>query len=591
MSLVGWGQAGSGDIDILDQGDGALLILQGYLSAALRIANFGSRGSVSQQIKEQLRETKSLEAVASLTRELNGAFSILYVDLLEKSVCVLCDRMATRPVWFGGSSQTLHISSHSFAVCQAGSFREYDLSTLASVLLYAASVDPRRALFRGVSSQPPATVARYRASGLVEQSSYYQFRHAPELKRSRKEWTQLVAERLRAAACRTLAAWGEPLVFLSGGVDSRLAAAALASTGVAPRCLTIGDGENLETRTAARVAKALRARHGLHVRDRYYYLRQLRRAVFESGGRYRWRHSHFSGAYRAAMDEMPNAVAYLGDFAEAFSKLLCDVGPGNGSPFSLEQFSNGFDRLPLIPYRPLNRRGTLQLLQPNVARQAEAELQQCIRQRFLLLADAAKDRKIFADFFFRWADASAQPTFQMFLDVRSVGPERNLMFDTDVQSLLEILPSSIRDSTGFGAAVVCALHERAGRVADSNTLLPLIVPKPFHRLSRKVRPLVGRARRAFGSNTYRTTASWSLLTRLYASDRRWRGEFESILLNDQLFDPDIFNLPEIASAWRRFVAGQDKDYQDLENLWSFGIVQESALAGSRIGAEALEPSI
>lgn len=588
VSLIGWGAEGSGDIQVV-KGDGSVLIVQGYVSAAPRISEFRCRRFVGEQLRKQIRNATSLREMVSLGSALNGAFSIVHIDLGRRSVDVLIDRLGTRPVWMGHSPNAFHLSSHSLAIAQAGNLRQHNVAVLASVLLYGALVDPNEGLFRGVSSQPAGTVSTYNSAGLVDCASYYSFAHRPE-NRSRKEWTRLAASGLRNAAQRGIDVWGEPVLFLSGGVDSRLVGSALASVGCKPPTVTLGDSRNVETRVAERVAASLGTRHKLHLRDRHYYLRELQRTVFESGGRYRWRHSHFGPAYSDVLTERPEATAYLGDFAEAFSKLFCEVQPGRTKGLTEEEFSHRFDSLHLPTYRPHNRARTLRLLQPDVAHQALQELDDSVRARFRRLQPAAADPRILSDLFFRWADASTLPTFQMFLDVRSVGPERNVMHDTEVHSLLEVLPSAIRDSAGFGAGLISELYPAAGLVPDSNTLLPLVVPRPLHRLSKRLRPLLGKARRALGANTYRTTGSWSLLTLLYAVEPLWRTRFESILLNERLFDSRIFNIAEISSAWDAFVAGDHEHYQDIETLLSFGMISQWVNDYQEAPATTLQPA-
>lgn len=573
VTISSWGNRG-GDIEIVDDADD-LLIIHGYISGGPGLANFRSRQAVSQQLRERLRAMESLADLARFAAQLNGAFAILYLEPTRRILRVITDRLATRQVWGGRSSNSSYFSSHSTAVSHEAHLSDPNLGALASVLLYGGCIEPTAALFDGISSQPAGTVSANNLSGEVERKSYYRFMHRPE-RRSRREWTGLAVNSLCTAAQRQVDVWGTPVLFLSGGVDSRLVGSALASIGCEPLSVTIGDSPNLETRVAERIAAVLGTRHHLHLRDKHYYLRKLRRSVFESGGRYRWRHSHFSPAFQHVLSDQPDSVAYLGDFAEAFSKLFCQLPTTSNWPFNAQNFVRHFDELPLKGYRPVNRARTLRLLQPEVQEHAIRDLKGAISRRFEALVPAAKDPKILCDLFFRWEEASILPTFQMFLDIRCVGAERNLMHDAELHGFLETLPSQIRDSAGFGAQLISRLKPAAGLVPDANTLLPLVIPRQFHRLSKRLRPLLGRARRALGTSTYRTTSSWSLLTLLYAADREWRQQFESVLLNEHLFDSRIFDRAAIESAWQQFVAGDQEHYQDLENLLSFGLLTDMA---------------
>ncbi|MCS7017289.1 MAG: hypothetical protein NZM42_14380, partial [Gemmatales bacterium] len=176
------------------------------------------------------------------------------------------------------------------------------------------------------------------------------------------------------------------------------------------------------------------------------------------------------------------------------------------------------------------------------------------------------DPWIFGDLCFRWWAVETLPTFAMFLDLRSAARERNLMFDKDVHALLEVLPSPLRNNTNLGARVIKRLCPSAGRVLNSNSLLPACWPPIAHQLSKTCKPVLGRMRRLIYGNTHHTTGAWPNKSALYTTDRMWRLYIKEALLSDQLVASKLFDQDEVRKCFKALEAGHDRVAADVEKL-------------------------
>jgi hypothetical protein len=216
-------------------------------------------------------------------------------------------------------------------------------------------------------------------------------------------------------------------------------------------------------------------------------------------------------------------------------------------------------------YQPKHPERTMNLLNPESAHEVRKRLRASILGRFMRLRGISKDPRIVGDQFFRWQSVASFPTFYMLLDVRSKGPERNIMFEPDVHELLEILPAQYRDDSNFGARLVEKLWPPAYSVVNSNTMLPLSTPWKIQQYSKRARACAGKIVRRF-SRTSKSLGSWAYLPHLYLTDPDWFSFMNPIFTDASGFPEDIFNRENIRECWRSFCSGEIGLHADIEKL-------------------------
>jgi asparagine synthetase B (glutamine-hydrolysing) len=292
-SILGWGSS-PGDVHwCFRESGGSLLIVNGCIAGAPLLPEIEDPQQACDQLLRRLDAKHSVDDVSTLARRIFGSFSLVYWNRTEGQVFCVTDRIDSRSIWYRHSDDRLLISSHANAIARLSDSAGFDAGALGSFLLYGSMMEPTKCLHRGIRAVGEGAVAVATPGGQWATQRWYRFAHRPEAGRSLNEWADLVAQRLLGAARRILATVDNPMVFLSGGLDSRLTAAALRAAGGDPLLVTLGDTENLEIRMAKRAALALGSRHEIILRDPGWYLRGIDSAVFESDACHTWEHAHF----------------------------------------------------------------------------------------------------------------------------------------------------------------------------------------------------------------------------------------------------------------------------------------------------------
>lgn len=573
MILHLWGKQ-EGDIHYAQNFNYSLLILNGYITEGPLKEIFQTQQRAADFLREHLDSNHSIEQIKIVADQLHGSFSVIYINIKEKSVIFIADRIASRPTWIKIDKHSLIVSTNAALIAHVSDTSNYDMGALGALFLYGGPVEPTKSIYSGIKSLEPGTIVCTEKDGTTKQHYWYRYIHKPENNISRNEWVNLISHRLLKSCSRILNGVKNPIIFLSGGVDSRLAAAALRNSGGQPTLVTLGDYVNLEVRVAQKAALALDCEHKIIIRDPHWYLRTLEKSVFETSGSFVWTHSHFSSAYDCVRSEHDVDAAILGDFCEAFSKLCFTVNRERNSIWKHQEFIKLFDTLPLPLYRPQNKEQTMKLFKLKARDQIYESLRNDILSRYDRIRNVSEDFRIVGDAFFRWHSAATISTFGMFLDVRSAGPERSMMFDKDVHNLLEILPGKLRDMDNLGASVIKKLWPKAAYVVNSNSLVPVIWPNRMHNFAKAIKPYLGRLRHHMLGSSYKTTGSFPEKSFLYLYDNEWHRFMEGLFSNPTLFDNDVFDPDAIMECWALFREGNLSLANDLEKLAEIALLNK-----------------
>jgi hypothetical protein len=582
VRCVTWGGA-RGDVHVSFRDDKSALILSGCVSWTKLLDAFETQEQAAELLRKRLDADHSWEGLAEVARGLIGEFGLVYVDWDEQTACFITDRIASRPIWLHAEASHRAVSTHPAAIARSAGALECDLGALASLLLYARPIDLKHSLCRGVEALPAAATAILSGAGGLDVRRWRRPRYEPETRCPYKRWLKRAHDAFLKAAERTLSGSKNPVVFLSGGVDSRLVASTLRAAGGQPYLVTLSDSENLEVRVARKVASALGGEHEVILRDPHWHLSNLTEAAFETSGSFVWIHGHFARAYEAVLSRRGVDAALTGDNIDAFSNLNCVVEKGRTEAWTPEEFADGLDDLFLSGYGPADRRTTLGLLTPEARAEAESELRANIMRRYEEIRDVSPEPRTVADFFISLESPMCNATFFSQLDVRAIGAERSLMSDPGVQELLETMPAAIRDNACFGARLVKTLWPPAARVVNANTLLPLATPYAAQEFARRVRPILGKFRRMLFEDSHKSTESWPHLPMLFSQDAKWRSCIEGVLLNNELFPHDVFDRKAIEQAWESFLGGEMGRHADIEKLLQLGILNAQCAGSDEVG--------
>lgn len=549
------------------------LVLEGYITELGKGEPApGDQNAAASLVLERWR-TRGIAAV----NELNGSFSCAFLDARTHRVTLVTDRFASRSVWF----------SHEETVWYAGNYP----SALASIQRHSPSLNPAglwslftsgrhigpHGLYRGMTNLQAGqqAVLEVRPSAMSRISYWNHKRYKPERGIPPRSWSIQIADGLRAASGRLITVTPAPHIFLSGGMDSRLAVGALGATA---RTVTLtSSARNMNVRIAERVSAFTGATHTTLQRGPYWYLDTFEAAALVSGGNYNLRNAHFMVPVQEISAATPGASFMLGDLLENFNKHyvkpVFDVEAG----FVPEDLPDLFHRL--FPYtNPEPHRLNL-LFRPHVAATLFEGWKQALIELGRTLTPISEDSRDCLDTLFRWNNCSTCPTYLMFECIRPLATERNLMFDNDLLDLLLRIPADLRGAEVLHPWTLWHLQKGLALIPDSNYWLPPVVPKKVKKLTKKVRPFLGRTRRAVKARrlegpVIQTEGSWHMLFEWYRKDPKHRDYIEHCLFDDGCFPPEIFNTDRIRDCWRDFLSGtrNKATAYELDMLLTFGLL-------------------
>jgi len=187
--------------------------------------------------------------------ERNGYYAALFVHP-RLGVRVEADALGVFPIYYWQKSDILLVaSSPELFRCHPAFEREIDLHGVAALLLTSGLVGGRT-LWRDVRRLGPDHVLLFPPGGLARELTPPPPRHV-DTPTTVGEVAAHVADLHLSALRAGLRSSRQPGMLLSGGLDSRLLAGLVATTGTRPHCLTFGRSTDLDARCATLVAREL----------------------------------------------------------------------------------------------------------------------------------------------------------------------------------------------------------------------------------------------------------------------------------------------------------------------------------------------
>ncbi len=190
---------------------------------------------------------------------LKGAFSITAVDTQSRAVYLASDRFGLRPLYYTQVGERLLWASKARALCADPAVsREPDPDGVAS-LLHFEYVLGDCTLFKAIRVLPPAVVMTFK-EGQIHWQTYWRPRYRPqptELREAADWFTGILSQSVN----RVMGLKVPVGVLLSGGIDSRTIAAAIASEHHSFQTFSFGFPWSHDRVQARRVAGILKVPH------------------------------------------------------------------------------------------------------------------------------------------------------------------------------------------------------------------------------------------------------------------------------------------------------------------------------------------
>ena len=193
---------------------------------------------------------------------LRGMFALALVDRKRHRLLLARDRMGQKPLYFEATGGRIRFASEPRALCLDAAVRP-NPAALVRFLTFGYVPAPDSA-FAGLQRVLPGQIVLGDRHG-IELRSYFELPRRAADDRSQSEWEEAVWSAISEATREQLQADVPVGLFLSGGVDSGLIAAAASGGGAQPQAFCAGFGEEAfdERKTAGKTAGLL----GLPLRE------------------------------------------------------------------------------------------------------------------------------------------------------------------------------------------------------------------------------------------------------------------------------------------------------------------------------------
>lgn len=238
----------------------------------------------------------------ALPKVVNGAFAIVVHDLPNRLLHLFTDAMGIYPL-YQATGEGIAVCSHPDVLAdflkEEGKPCDLNLDTLAEFLATGTSVQPST-YYRQIYQLEPASHYLWKLDSQASEAIRKTWWEPAYLHDEPSHDAESLAEELaaalgNAARRRTLSRLGKPVVFLSGGADSR-AALFGASDPSLVTAFTLCDEINPEVKTAQKLAKTAGAAHIVFKRDLDYYPRGGESSMKIAGGMWSLADAHYTEA-------------------------------------------------------------------------------------------------------------------------------------------------------------------------------------------------------------------------------------------------------------------------------------------------------
>lgn len=472
--------------------------------------------------------------------ELSGSFLLVIYEAVEKRLTVVTDHLGSRPLFYHRTAdQFLFATDIRGILAHPATQRGLDRRSVVEFLRFTM-VFGDRTLYTDIHCVPPgsAVVVSAKEFRIV---SHWTMSSSDARPRTKGWYSEALAEAFRKAVHRIVKDTDGLALMLSGGIDSRVIGAALASSGKSVAAVSFGEFENDEVRLATKAASALGWRHIFIKRDPDYYRNIMREAVQISNGLYCFYHAHYSGLrdalrsrrIRTALEGWGLDLLFSGTYLpkevvrlpgrKAIKLLRLAQMPSLGD---VVEHILGNLGLPVDDTVSQLAAPPLQPLWRDWPREVVRETVSSLTSRAANLYDACDMFAVERFWKFR--------SYLFPLSMRNVLRQRNPMFDNDVIDLFLTIPPELRFNSPVYRQALGLLDPRLCRIPYSRTGAPLTYPHLLEEAFWVLLPFV-RARRL--------------------QLRRWRGRYSEYPAAgfDSYPDPDLLvratDLAEEATYW------------------------------------------
>jgi hypothetical protein len=501
-----------------------VLILGDEPRVAIRDASESQRVTIYGSPKfNNARRLKASDLAAivhspsSVLKQLNGEFASIVET--EDIVSVSTDRFASHQVFYAVHDRRIVISFSYQAMWNWLSTNGHlELDSLAFFeFLHFQRLFGETTFDRSTKTLPPATTLTFnKASGKISPERYwtpnFQKRHD-----GRSAIASDLADAIKASTNYKVADSTNPMLLLSGGMDSRVALGSFPKNNL-PKCVTIGEVENNEVDVAQSLAKIAGAEHSFVKRPSTHYPDLFTKSSNAGGGMYSFQHGHFFDLPLPDTDLIFHGHGFdyffQGMYLPTTRKTFLGRPTRSWSLDSIEYDLVG-QYIDEAKYRlkGLNPSG---LLLPDVMKAATERMRDDLES--VLGPIRGQTSEPYDEWDYLTTSAPGRHyTYLNLLSIRSLAEQRTIAFDNDILDIFYSTPAEIRNGTQLLAETLRHLNPKLLEVRNANTnLRPDLSPMKLtlHSWNRGLKRRAGIGTSKLGDPT--------------VADRSWPSESEML---------------------------------------------------------------
>ena len=510
----------------------------------------------------------------SSLRHINGSFSLAIINVKENLISLITDRFASRPVWTTHDNGAWIVGNYpaAMATMYCGNLKLNGLG-LWSLLANSRHID-RDGLYYGFKNLHGGEIATIYLNKDIKIRKWFDFKFKPDRNINIRDWGDSIANALRNSAQNILHNSDNIHLFLSGGLDSRIAAGSFYPHEI--NTITLTTHPNMNSRLASATASLLKFDHQTLIRDSYWYLNSFNAASLVAGGNYNILHAHFVQPIQAIAKKFDRTTFMVGDLLENFNKHYFRLPHEEILSLTPHQIPDVIHQL--FPYSHKRPNSLMSLFNNDHVDSIYQNWRENLisfTEKIWNPSDDIRDRM---DIMFRWYNSSLCPTYLMLESIHPFSEERNLMFDNQMADMLFNTPAEIRGAGLLHNSVMSHLNKFLLFIPDSNFWLPPIAPEFLRQSTKRIRPILGNLRRKLlstkmkGRPAVKTEGSWHILHEWFRKDDKYKNFVQNCLFSEEAFPPDIFNRKNIEMSWNEFLNGDLSYANEIYMLLSFGLL-------------------
>ena len=527
---------------------------------------------------EYFQKNRNLNYFENKSNELNGSFTLVTL-CQEGKIEIFTDRLGTRPIYYTSIYGTWVISSSGGMLLDFLKELDYpvkpNLIAFTSLLLRGRPIN-EMTMVSGVLRSGPGEIINLLNNEKKIVKKWFKFRFEPKLKfENDSSKIEIIEKVIDNCAFRVAQLSNKPLLFLSGGIDSRLVCVLLKDKLKDLLAVTLCDRINNEARIARQVADCLKIKHSFYFRSKEYYKLNLENYIRNCLGGYYYVHAHFSGALNDIEDR---SEIYLGDFLESLKKL---IGYNEKLIENIKRPYDIINNLFLLDgYSTKLGFDALKIFKKDVRNEVYDKFKNLLLEIANEAFDVSTDIPIIVDYFLRWRRADEISTFGMFEDIRLFRSDRNIAWDNEFINLLLSLSADDRKSNYIPVIILKKRHkDLAIKIPNANTLVPPGCPKMLTNMIIKMRKDVAKLRRSILTIAKRPPLtgmhSWQNTDYLNVTDENWKDYIEEKIFSDIIFSNNEFDHEFVKEAWRKYLKFDFRYNYIIYSLLNYSIIFES----------------